>query len=150
MSIKSVLAVAVALLCLPHGPSAQSPDSAVATARCQDATYSYSASRQGTCSGHGGVSQWLATDAATAKCNDGPLSASTSRRGTCSKHGGVARWLTSANAAAADARVWVNTSSGVYHCPGSRYYGGTKQGQYMTETEARATGYRPAYNRSCS
>lgn len=150
MSFKSIIPVAVALLCIPHASSAQASDSAVATAQCQDATYSYSTSRQGTCSGHGGVSQWLAIDAATAKCNDGTLSASTSRRGTCSRHGGVAQWLTRGNASAAGARVWVNTSSGVYHCPGSRYFGGTKQGQYMTETEARATGYRPAYNRSCS
>lgn len=47
-------------------------------------------------------------------------------------------------------RVWVNTGSGVYHCPGSRYYGGTREGKYMTEAEARSGGFRPAYNRACS
>ena len=47
-------------------------------------------------------------------------------------------------------RVWVNTSSGVYHCPGSRYYGNTRRGEYMTESEARAAGNRPAYDRSCT
>jgi hypothetical protein len=56
----------------------------------------------------------------------------------------------SALSAAAAVRVWVNTSSGVYHCPDSRYYGATKQGRYMTEGEARANRYRPAYNRACS
>ena len=30
-----------------------------ATARCGDATYSFSQSRRGTCSHHGGVSQWF-------------------------------------------------------------------------------------------
>ena len=30
-----------------------------ATAQCRDGTYSFSASRRGTCSRHGGVSQWL-------------------------------------------------------------------------------------------
>ena len=47
-------------------------------------------------------------------------------------------------------RVWVNTNSGVYHCPGTRYYGSTSKGKYMTEAEARAAGNRPAYGRSCS
>ena len=46
-------------------------------------------------------------------------------------------------------RVWVNTRSGVYHCPDSRYYGATKQGRYMTEVDAQANRYRPAYNRAC-
>jgi hypothetical protein len=30
-----------------------------ATALCRDGTYSYSASRRGTCSRHGGVKEWL-------------------------------------------------------------------------------------------
>jgi hypothetical protein len=47
-------------------------------------------------------------------------------------------------------RVWVNTSSGVYHCPGSRYYGNTRRGEYMTESEARSAGHRPAYDRPCT
>jgi hypothetical protein len=31
-------------------------------------------------------------------------------------------------------RVWVNTDSGVYHCPGTRWYGATKEGKYMTRS----------------
>jgi hypothetical protein len=45
--------------------------------------------------------------------------------------------------------VWVNRSSGVYHCPGSRYFGATRRGEYMSESSARGAGYRPAYGRSC-
>ena len=48
-----------------------------------------------------------------------------------------------------DAKVWVNTRSGVYHCPGTRWYGTTKNGFYMTETEAQQHGYRPAYGKVC-
>lgn len=40
--------------------------------------------------------------------------------------------------------VWVNTQTGVYHRPGSRYYGHTKQGTYMTEKDAIAKGYHLA------
>jgi len=42
--------------------------------------------------------------------------------------------------AAAD-QVWVNTTSGKYFRPGARYYGKTKRGEYMTETEAVRRGY---------
>lgn len=48
-----------------------------------------------------------------------------------------------------DVKVWVNTSSGVYHCPGTRYYGATKRGEYMTETAAQKAGRRPASGRVC-
>ena len=42
--------------------------------------------------------------------------------------------------------VWVNTDSGVYHKEGSRYYGKTKQGKYMSEADAVNAGYRAAKN----
>ena len=46
-------------------------------------------------------------------------------------------------------KVWVNTRSGVYHCPGTRYYGNTKDGQYMAQAEAQKQGNRPAYGKFC-
>jgi hypothetical protein len=49
----------------------------------------------------------------------------------------------------AEIQVWVNTNSGVYHCPGTHWYGATKSGTYMKQSEAQQKGYRPAYHRAC-
>jgi hypothetical protein len=46
---------------------------------------------------------------------------------------------------AAAGQVWVNTKSGKYWRPGSRYYGKTKQGKFMGEEEAKAAGFQPAH-----
>ena len=40
--------------------------------------------------------------------------------------------------------VWVNTRSGKYWKPGSRFYGKTKQGEFMPELDALDRGYSPA------
>ena len=46
--------------------------------------------------------------------------------------------------------VWVNTRSGVYHCPGSSSYGTSRQGRYMPEAAAVRGGFKPAKGRSCA
>ncbi|MBI2816105.1 MAG: hypothetical protein HYX72_04110 [Acidobacteria bacterium] len=48
-----------------------------------------------------------------------------------------------------DVKVWVNTNSGIYHCPGTRWYGNTKSGKYMSQKDAQASGYRPANGKVC-
>jgi predicted Ser/Thr protein kinase len=48
-----------------------------------------------------------------------------------------------------DVKVWVNTDSGTYHCPGTRWYGKTKEGEYLTQKEAQDKGYHPAASRAC-
>jgi eukaryotic-like serine/threonine-protein kinase len=48
-----------------------------------------------------------------------------------------------------DATVWVNTDSGTYHCPGTRWYGKTHVGEYMKQKRAKEKGYRPAAHQAC-
>jgi hypothetical protein len=43
-------------------------------------------------------------------------------------------------------QVWVNTESHVYHKAGSRFYGKTKQGKYMSEADAIKEGDHAAKN----
>ena len=46
-------------------------------------------------------------------------------------------------AAKASGKVWVNSETKVYHKSG-RWYGKTKKGQFMTESDAQKAGYHAA------
>ena len=48
-----------------------------------------------------------------------------------------------------DIKVWVDTAHGIYHCPGSKYYGTAKPGVYMTQKQAQDKGNRPAFGWVC-
>ena len=135
---KSLLSIAlIAGLFLPTITS-RAQDTNTVTATCKDGTAFTGTKRSGACRGHGGVQSW-----GTAPTGPGPSatpptpSASTSSR-TTPVPGGEA------------GQVWVNTASKVYHCPGTRWYGKTKQGSYMSEAEAKAQGARPDHGKACS
>jgi hypothetical protein len=68
-----------------------------------------------------------------------------SRRPAASKSSEVAKSTTGeAQVPPAKGMVWVNTKSGVFHSEGDRWYGKTKEGKFMTESEALKAGYRAA------
>jgi hypothetical protein len=56
----------------------------------------------------------------------------------------VAREPKAVHTASTRDEVWVNTRSGKYWKPGSRFYGKTKQGEFMSELDALDRGYSPA------
>jgi hypothetical protein len=43
-------------------------------------------------------------------------------------------------------QVWVNTETHVYHKEGSKWYGKTKKGKYLSEADAVKEGDKPAKN----
>jgi hypothetical protein len=127
-------------LFLPLGAiHAQSTETVTAT--CKDGTSFTGAKRSGACRGHGGVQSWGAAPAATSPVN-APSQPAAQPAPTASQR--------AAPAAGGPGQVWVNTASKVYHCPGTRWYGKTKQGSYMSEAQAHAQGARPDHGKACS
>ena len=106
------------------------------TGLCRDGTYTSAKTIAGSCSGHKGVKQWF----------DHPTAAVPEQAGTPATASSVAPPA----AEPAAAKVWVNTSSKVYHCSGSKEYGKTEHGEYVSESDAKAKGARAAHGKSCS
>jgi hypothetical protein len=139
---------------------AQAP--AGSTGSCKDGTYTSAASKRGACSGHGGVKDWYSS-APAAAATTAPAAAAPAAPATKS----AAPMAPAATAPAAPAaktaatpmapaagggpgQVWVNTSTKVYHCSGDKWYGKTKQGEYMTEAAAKAAGAHADHGKACS
>lgn len=133
------------------------------TGLCKDGSYTTAPTKRGACRGHKGVKEWYGGDS-TAAAAAKPATASTpSTPAIPVSPPATTRTPTAPTAASAPpatnrtlapgggmGKVWVNTETKVYHCPSDRYYGRTKQGEYMTESEAIAKGDHAAHGKACS
>lgn len=147
-----LLAVAAGLLAV-NVALAQAP--AGSTGQCKDGTYTTAPSKKGACRGHKGVQTWLAAGAAPAAAPmpmkssaATPAAAPMSSTPAKSSHSSMASMQQAAGGG--PGMVWVNTSSKVYHCPGTKYYGKTKEGKYMSEADAKASGAHADHGTACN
>lgn len=94
------------------------------------------------------VSAGMLLIAATASAQSSPKSTQSSPK---SKQGAAkaAQPVPKAEPKLLQARVWVNSLTKVYHCPGSMYYGTTRSGEFMEEAQARGHGYRAVLRNGC-
>lgn len=168
------VALAVGLLAANVG-AAQAPAGAPAgaTGLCNDGTYFKGTIKTGACSGHKGLKTWYGVPPKTSATK--PASSTPSKPAMSSSAPAPAPKPAAASMPApAPSRstppasssktsasqmaqasgggpgmVWVNTASKVYHCPGTQYYGKTKAGKYMSESDAKAAGNHPVGGKPC-
>jgi len=136
------------------------------TGLCKDGSYYSGPTKKGACKGHKGVKEWYgaATDAAPAApakpAAAAPPPPAAAPPATSTAPAAAAKTPAQATAASPSkqvaaapgggpGKVWVNKSSKVYHCPGTRWYGKTKEGEYMSEAEAASQGFKPDHGKAC-
>lgn len=163
-------AAAIALILIPGTLIAQAPAGAPAgtTGKCKDGTFTSAPKKQGACRGHKGIDTWYANEAAPVsspvKSSAAAPAPSPAAAPKATPPAATPKTTSSAAPSPAPAEkaskpaaagggpglVWVNSGTNVYHCYGTRYYGTTKSGKYMTEADAKAAGARPDRGKACS
>jgi hypothetical protein len=167
----AVLALGIGL-CIPAIAQAPAGAPSGSTGQCNDGSFTSAATKAGACRGHKGVKAWFGasapaskpsaksseskTSAASSAAAPAPAAANPPAAAGPAKSSAPSSAPKSSSASTTDqapgggpGMVWVNTSSKVYHCAGTRYYGKTKAGKYMTEADAKAAGARPDAGKAC-
>jgi hypothetical protein len=157
-SMLAATALAVTAMIASQAGVAQAPAGAPAgaTGLCNDGSYWTGATKSGACRGHKGVKTWYASAAAApaapaASAPAAPAAAAPAAPAAPSpKTKAATPTSTTPAPGGGPGLVWLNTSTKVYHCPGTKYYGTTKAGAYMTEAAAKAKGAHADAGKPCS
>lgn len=143
-----LIAVLAAALMASGVQAQQAPAAAGSvTVQCKDGTSQTVATTKGACRGHKGIDKSASGSAAAAAPAAAPASAPASKPTAATKPEPAATPAAGGGAG----QVWVNTGSKTksYHCQGSKWYGKTKEGKYMSAADAQAAGYHAAKNEKC-
>jgi hypothetical protein len=153
-----LIAVLAAAFMAAPGVYAQSaaPAAASQTVTCNDGTTQTVTTTKGACHGHKGINK-----SASSSSGSGSSSSSSSNSSSATTPAAASKPTASSSKSAPAAtpaagggpgQVWVNTASKTkaYHCQGSKWYGTTKQGKYMSVSDAQAAGYHAAKGEKCS
>jgi len=153
------LPVLFASTALVHTAAAQthSGTQAKVTGICNDGSNWTGANKQGACSGHKGVKTWYGPGNGTPAEQTPQQKAAGNSNGAANvKPVGPAFNNTpsptakeQASGAGQKNQVWVNTATNVYHCPGDRFFGKTKEGKFMNENDAKKAGAKPDHGNAC-
>jgi hypothetical protein len=156
-SMLAATALAVTAMIASQAGVAQAPAGAPAgaTGLCNDGSYWTGASKSGACRGHKGVKTWYAAaGSAAAPAAAAAAPAAPTAPAPAAAPAPKPKTSTAASTTPAPGGgpglVWLNTSTKVYHCQGTKYYGTTKAGAYMTEAAAKAKGAHPDAGKPCS
>ena len=150
MKLASLLLTLGALIASPSfaapTPAATTTAGAV-TAVCKDGTNFSGETRKGACKGHKGVQTWGSETTAMPQTKAAPMTAAPAA--AAPKAASKAAAITTPAAGGGAGKVWVNSKSNTYHCMGTKYYGKTKEGTYMTEAEAKTKGAHADHGKAC-
>lgn len=151
MSKSIAIASLAAALSLATGSFAQAPAGAPAgtTGLCKDGSYYSGATKKGACAGHKGVKQWFGATAAAPASGSAAAPAAPAPAASAARPAKAAPPAGSGAAGAAPGMVWVNKSTKTYHCSTDKWYGKTKNGEYLAEADAKSQGFHASHGKTC-
>ena len=162
-NLRLIGTIGASLFCAWAYAAAPANAPAGTTGLCNDGTFYSGATKKGACKGHKGVKDWYA-DSGAAPAAAAPTPAAAPAKPAPASPPAAAPAPAPQAAATPPApgapamvaapgggagKVWVNKSTKVYHCQGDKWYGKTKEGEYLSEADAKAQGFKPDHGKAC-